>query len=419
MRRLSRRVALGVVLVALASPPGGGTAGASGRQDEPPADLPVVDVVQVTGYVDPIVVDFLERSLSDAEQRGALAFVVQLDSPGAVVGGERFDRLVQRVADAGVPVGVWVGPSGAEAAGQVAELVAAGDFRALAPGSRLQIADGDRIGPDDALRTGRTNVGSTCDRERGSTEGCAATLGDFIVSLGVPTREVTRDDGQTRVEPDVRARFRQLSLGDRLMHTVASPPMAYLLVVTGMVLLLFELFTAGIGVAGAVGALAFLLGCFGMGSLPVRPAGLALLGLAMFGYAVDVQTGAPRLWTGIATVSFVTGSVVLYDGVALSWITLGIAVVGITLAMIAGMPAMVRARFSTPTIGREWMIGEDGQASTPLAPEGIVTVRGAPWRARTNRATPIEAGMTVRVASIEGLVLEVEPLEGAARDYRH
>jgi len=185
-----------------------------------------------------------------------------------------------------------------------------------------------------------------------------------------------------------------------------------------MALLLFELFTAGIGIAGVVGAVAFLLGCYGLAVLPTRPIGVALLVFAMFGYAVDIQTGVPRVWTGIATVSFVLGSLLLYDGVALSWITLVAGVIGITIAMIAGMPAMVRTRFSTPTIGREWMIGEEGEARTPIAPDGTVVVRGAPWKARTNRSTPIEIGQPVRVAAIEGLVLDVEPLVGAARDYR-
>jgi membrane-bound serine protease (ClpP class) len=82
------------------------------------------------------------------------------------------------------------------------------------------------------------------------------------------------------------------------------------------------------------------------------------------------------------------------------------------------MPAMVRARFSTPTIGRESMVGELGQALAPVAPEGTVEVRGAPWRARTNRATPIAAGDAVRVVAIDGLLLEVEPEAGGARDYR-
>jgi membrane-bound serine protease (ClpP class) len=88
------------------------------------------------------------------------------------------------------------------------------------------------------------------------------------------------------------------------------------------------------------------------------------------------------------------------------------------LAFIVGMPSMVRTRFATPTIGREWMIGEAGSAIGDISPDGIVVVSGARWRARTNRATPLRAGDPVRVVAIDGVTLEVEPVEGGARDYR-
>ena len=53
--------------------------------------------------------------------------------------------------------------------------------------------------------------------------------------------------------------------------------------------------------------------------------------------------------------------VTLYtDGISMSWIPMIVGVVGITMMMVTGMPTMVRTRFSTPTIGREWMIGELG-----------------------------------------------------------
>jgi membrane-bound serine protease (ClpP class) len=183
-------------------------------------------------------------------------------------------------------------------------------------------------------------------------------------------------------------------------------------------LIVFELFTAGVGVAGLVGAGCLVLGCYGLAALPTDPLAVALLLFAMFGFAVDVQTGVPRVWSGIATASLAVGSVILYDGLSLSWITLLVAIGGVALAMIGGMPAMIRTRFSTPTIGREWMVGEVGTAQSAIAPEGIVTVREAPWRARTNRATPIGVSERVRVVSIDGLLLEVEPLEGAAKDHR-
>ena len=82
------------------------------------------------------------------------------------------------------------------------------------------------------------------------------------------------------------------------------------------------------------------------------------------------------------------------------------------------MTAMVRSRFSTPTIGREELIGEMGVAEVGVDPDGVVRVSDALWRARTNRATPIAAGDAVRVVAVEGVLLEVEPESGGARDYR-
>ena len=115
------------------------------------------------------------------------------------------------------------------------------------------------------------------------------------------------------------------------------------------------------------------------------------------------------------------GSLFLYGGSSAlgpPWWVLLVVCLGMLLFMIGGVTAMIRSRFSTPTVGREGMIGETGEAEVDVAPDGVVVIRGARWRARTNRATPILAGSAARVVAVEGLVLEVEPLEGAARDYR-
>jgi len=80
-----------------------------------------------------------------------------------------------------------------------------------------------------------------------------------------------------------------------------------------------------------------------------------------------------------------------------------------------GLPAgrfrLVERRFSE-------LDEEVGEAAVDISPDGVVLLRGARWRARTNRATPIKAGEPVKVVSVEGLVLEVEPPEGGAQDYR-
>src|SRR4051794_33249297 len=69
----------------------------------------VVDVVQVSGYLDPITMNFLNHSLDDAERRQVEALVVQLDSGGAVVPQADVDALALRFSHGPVPVAVWVG----------------------------------------------------------------------------------------------------------------------------------------------------------------------------------------------------------------------------------------------------------------------------------------------------------------------
>lgn len=404
MRRLSTRarllgtlaIAVGGVLAAPAAP---SLAVPAQAPTEPP-----VDVIEVDGYLDPVLVDFVGRALTAAEDAGSVALVLQLDSKGSVVGEDRLDALVDRLEHTPVPIAVWVGPSGAVALDGAARLVEAADHVGLAPGAVVEV-DGARLEDEAAAEAGLADIESP-------------TLGDLVVNLpGVEVLEVT-DGDIVRREPVTPTRFAQLPVLNQLLHTVASPPVAYLLLVIGMALLLFELYTAGIGMAGLTGAVFVVLAAYGLAVLPANPVAVGLLVFSMFGYAVDVQSGAPRVWTGIATVSFSAGSLLLYDGISLSWLALVPAVVAVVLFFVGAMPAVVRSRFSTSTIGREWMVGAHGEARTAIDPDGVVIVRGAPWRARTNRATPIAAGAGVRVAAIEGLELEVEPLEGAARDYR-
>ena len=72
-------------------------------------------------------------------------------------------------------------------------------------------------------------------------------------------------------------------------------------------------------------------------------------------FAIDVQVGVPRFWTAVGLLLFTLGSVALYrDGLQISWITLLVGIGGVALTFVVGMPSMVRTRFATPTIGREW-----------------------------------------------------------------
>ena len=138
----------------------------------------------------------------------------------------------------------------------------------------------------------------------------------------------------------------------------------------------------------------------------------------MVAFGVDLQTGIPRFWTFAGSLLLVAGSLRLFGSHETNWLTISVGI-GLTLAFVlSGMPALIRTRYGTTTLGREWMIGQMAVAATDLTPEGTVTFRNAQWRARVNRLTPLNEGEPARIVALEGLVLEVEPEEGGAIDYR-
>jgi membrane-bound serine protease (ClpP class) len=440
-------VALGAVmvlagLVLAARPVGAQTPSGSSAtlppQREADGSAGYVSVVTVNGLIDPILAEFMSQSITDAERTGARSLVFQADLQGSVIPDAQLGELLARIARSDVTVAVWVGPTGSELAGKAAWLAVVADEVSMAPGTSIGGAENLTAGtltfgsassggialsgPQEQRRGVIANL-ALLDAQQAKDAGLisidAPTIGELFIKLpGVETKVTVDKDGKSRTEPVTVAIFNQLSILNSFMHTAASPAVAYLMISIGMALLIFELFTAGVGVAGVIGATAFILGCYGLAVLPVRWWAVVLLVLSMIAFAIDVQTGIPRFWSAAGMVLFVVATLTLYDGVSLSWITMVAGVGGIALAFFAGMPSMVRTRFSTPTIGREWMVGEMGRAVTAIDPDGVVQIKGAPWRAYTNRATPIEELDAVRVVGIEGLVLEVEPEEGGAKDYR-
>jgi len=418
------------------------TAGDVAAQAESDTTVPPVDVLQVDGFIDHVVAAEITAAVDRLATNGSQALVLQVDSQGATIPDDDLADLLATLDGATRPVAVWVGPSGAHLRGAAMQLLAVADVSGMAPGATVGFTD-NRVtapNPDGVARiatlVGR-DVGLSEARELGvfdqrvTDEGIATianmldaldgyTDGDLVLET---TTEVVTEDGTIQRNTTAVPRFTKLGLVDQLLHTVASPPVAYLLLLTGLALLVFEFFTAGVGVAGVVGAISTLLAGYGLDELPARGWAVGVLVAAIIAFAIDVQVGLPRTWTGVGIVLTIVGSLSLFEpmpgaSMRLPWITLIAGIGGIMLTFIVGMPSMTRTRFATPTIGRDWMIGSEGVVVESVAPDGVVRVGDADWRARTNRATPVEAGETIRVVAIDGITLEVEPLEGAARDYR-
>jgi membrane-bound serine protease (ClpP class) len=460
-RRL-RRILLGIVLAVLgASVLIPDAASAAAPDAARPNARAGIAVIQVDGLIDPPNAALIRDSIRDANRHPTSLLVIKFASGGAVDVDPA--PLVRAIKTSKVPIAVWVGPSGGKAKGIAALLASAAPVAG--------VSNGSSIGPADPLRLDQPNStdGQTLGREMAdlneangrkaaggaamarrslssseavrigasnrvcpSVPGCP-TLGDFIVNLDgttvqtatgpvkLSTAKVVGKGQDRRRQPNQVISFRKLDLFGQAVHTLTSPSIAYLLLVVGLALIVFEFFTISVGLAGGAGAIGLIGAFVGFSHLPVTWWALGLILIAMIGFAIDVQAGRPLAWTVIATVLLVVGSVFLYGGSSkldVHWWVLLILIPSTVVFMVGAMPVAVRSRFSTPTIGREGLIGEVGDAAVDVAPDGVVVVRGARWRARTNRATPVQAGDRIRVIEVDGLVLEVEPEAGGARDYR-
>ncbi len=408
------------------------------------------DVIQVGGLVDPPNAALIRDAVRGANTDQAKLLLITFNSGGAVDVDPK--PLLRAIRNSRVPVVAWIGPSGSKARGLAAELALQASVVAVSNGSTIgplepQLLDHDdsqslrpRVpaGRNDEFIAQRSATSDQAVRRRVTDRVCAsppgcATIGDLLVALNgqtvetahgpvkLRTAKVVGTGGGRRLEPLDQIRFRKLDLIGQAVHTLTSPSIAYLLLVVGLALIIFEFFTISIGLAGGTGAVALVGAFVGFSHLPVNWWALGLILLAMFGYAIDVQAGRAYSWTVIGTILLLVGTLFLYGGSSrldVYWWVVVVMMVAVIAFFTSAMPVAVRSRFSTPTIGRESLVGEEGEAAVEVNPDGVVIIRGARWRARTNRATPIAAGDAIRVVEVDGLVLEVEPESGAARDYR-
>jgi membrane-bound serine protease (ClpP class) len=138
----------------------------------------------------------------------------------------------------------------------------------------------------------------------------------------------------------------------------------------------------------------------------------ALLGMGAYNW--DFQRNELGIRSIVGTALLLFGGLAFTDAAPQFgprlWVVL-VIVAGVALFYMFAMTTIVRSRYSTPTIGREYLVGRRGVAASGFDPEGVVDLDGARWRARSHRAAGVSSGDPVVVLEVKGIVLEVGPVE--------
>ena len=93
------------------------------------------------------------------------------------------------------------------------------------------------------------------------------------------------------------------------------------------------------------------------------------------------------------------------DNPAMMWTIVLVTAIVLILVILTIYFAVVQ-RMEKPMSGRPGLVGEIGETSTDMNPEGRVMVHGEWWNAKANENIP--AGTKVKVVAAEKMMLKVE-----------
>lgn len=402
--------------------------------------------------ITPISEQYYNRVINAANNDGANALVIELDTPGGLVSS--MQDMVKIMLASNVPVIVYVSPQGAMAASAGIFLVYASHVAAMAPNTTIGSAQvilnaGDTSGgstpetgdaaaerakvtnllvsqirnlavqrgrnPDFAEQAVRqsANVTAQAAVDQHVVDFTAQNLPDLLakadgrtvsMSDGHPVAVHTKDAAVKTLEP---------TFGENLLMLITNPDVAFVLISLGTLGITWELINPGAVFPGVIGAIFLLTGFLALGTLPVNWGGAVFIVLAFVMFIADVFLPTHGILTAGGIASLVIGGLLLINtaeapglpGVS-PWVVAGTAA-GLGAFFFFAVFKVVQARRKRPSTGRESIVGSIGETRTELAPEGMVYVSGELWQAWSNSG-PIPAGRSVKIVDAEGLKLMVE-----------
>jgi membrane-bound serine protease (ClpP class) len=139
---------------------------------------------------------------------------------------------------------------------------------------------------------------------------------------------------------------------------------------------------------------------------------VALLLVAVLLFIAEAH--APTMVLGLLGVGALVGAGFAWRDAGHDLPVAAIVIAGVILAgfiVFASRKALAAHREQPVRTGYEELVGDLGEVREPLDPEGQVFIEGALWRARVaDRESTIDLGNRVRVRSVDGLTLVVEPV---------
>ena len=424
-----------------------------------------VDVVTVSGGINPAVADYLMRAIDQSAKEGAQALVIELDTPGGLLSSTK--DIVSAILNAELPVIVFVSPRGAWAASAGTFITLAAHVAAMAPGTSIGAAHPISFmpgrpsppGPEEEEKEGEParqtrdiagekiekftaafieSIAEARDRnvewavdavrnsvaitqsealEKNVVDLVADDLSHLLELIDGRKVKVGREEVTLTTEGVSVVKI-PMSLVSRFFDVMADPQIALLLILAGLLGLYVEFTQPGMIFPGVAGVISLILAGLALQVIPFNWIGLILIlaGLGLLVTEIFVTSFGVLFAGGI--IALAAGAYMLFDVPEQSdllvpfWTVIFPAVLGV--ATFAGIVifGLSRSLFRPQFAGAESLIGKSGIVDHAIRKRGRVLVHGELWTAEADET--ISKGESVKIVEVRDLVVRVERTDNAA-----
>ncbi|MBN1763223.1 MAG: nodulation protein NfeD [Methanomicrobia archaeon] len=407
----------------------------------------VIYVIRIEGTItEGTALDIVE-GLREAEEMGAEAALIELDTPGGIVGSTL--KITEAILNLDMPVITYVAPKGAIAASAGSFILISGNIAAMSPGTTTGAAMPVEIGVEgrkaadektinffaghiESIAASRGRNATQAKRfvtdndalnenlalERGIIDLIAEdetallnTVDGMTVKIGTENRTIATKGASLHIK--------EKTVRSSLLETLSDPQIAVILLMVGIYGLIFGFMSPGTYVPEMIGAICLILALYGIGLFEVNVFGILLIVVAVLLFIAEALTPTFGILTTGGAVCLIIGALILpkepflispesgwFGGFALTII--GFAIASAAFFFFA-MGAVLKLRKRRAQVGGEELIGRVTKAETEInEDEGTVKLRGEIWNARTVAGDRISGGEKVEIIDRDGLTLIVK-----------
>jgi membrane-bound serine protease (ClpP class) len=401
-----------------------------------------VSFIQIDGAIGPATATYISRSINEARDQNAQCLVIQLNTPGGLL--DSTQKIVQSFLGSTVPVVVYVAPTGATATSAGCFITIAANVAAMAPATTIGAAHPVSIGgfpgggeekTDDTMKQKLENfsvsyIETIAGKRQRNVEWAKLAVKDSasitaekalelkvidLIAASVPDLLQKLNgrviDGKTLKTAGAEVAEVKMSPSERVFQKLWRPEVMFILMLIAIYGIIGELSAPGAILPGVVGAIALILALYLAAILPVNVAGLALIALALMLFIFDVYTPTHGVLTVGGIVSFLIGSLMLFDRadplfrLSLTYIVPATLVTAAFFIFIIGKG--LRAQLLPVKVGTETLVGKTVTALTPIDSRGgWIFVDGEYWNAVSD--VTLKKDEQAQIAAVQGLTVKLK-----------